>query len=173
MTKRELNGFFLITFMGLFCFGVITFNALGLWAQTAEESPQPVLSSEQLLEERRKLSSLVNEERRKKGLAPLAWDDTVADAAQVRAEELGTQFLHYRPKGRGSFLSVLEEFGIETSAAGELLSQGHINAQGVMEEWMSSEPDRDTILSERHERIGVGASYGPDGNLNWEMLFVN
>ncbi|MDR2460017.1 MAG: CAP domain-containing protein [Deltaproteobacteria bacterium] len=171
MTQRELNGLFLIVLVGLLCYGVISFNALSLWAQSTKRSPQPVLTSEQLLEERRKVNSIVNEEREKNRLAPLSWDDTLAAAAQKRAEELGILFDHNRPQG-GDFSSIFDEYGINTNAAAENIANGQISASQAMASWMSSDGHRRNILNSSYRRMGVGAAYGPNGRLNWVQLFI-
>ena len=54
---------------------------------------------------------LVNIEREKAGLAPLAMDAALSAAAQVRAQEIDVSVSHTRPDGTSCF-TVLKEFGI-------------------------------------------------------------
>ena len=70
-----------------------------------------------------KCYDLVNEERKKAGVAPLELDSTLTKAAQIRAKEIMQVFDHTRPDGN-NFRSLLEEMGYSSSYAGENISKG-------------------------------------------------
>ncbi|MDR1035576.1 MAG: CAP domain-containing protein [Deltaproteobacteria bacterium] len=120
--------------------------------------------------ERLRVLELVNQARQANGLMPLTWNDSLAQAAQVRAEELNTNFSHNRPQG-GDFKTILPQFGINASAWGENIAQGQPDAGSVMQSWMNSKGHRGNILDGNFGQMGVGAYQGPKG-VNWVQLFI-
>lgn len=113
---------------------------------------------------------LVNVERANAGLAPLAKNGAVCQAAEVRASEIGVSFSHTRPDGRSCF-TVFEEFGISYTACGENIALGHQTAEEVVRGWMNSPGHRANILNEDFEEIGVGVC-DVNGVLHWAQLFL-
>ena len=98
---------------------------------------------------------LVNEERKKAGLAPLKQNTALAKAAAKRAEEITENFSHTRPDGTLCF-SVFNEYDIDNWGGAENIAWGQSTPQAVMNTWMNSEGHRDNILSSYMTDIGVG-----------------
>lgn len=113
---------------------------------------------------------LVNVERANAGLAPLAKNGAVCQAAEVRASEIGVSFSHTRPDGRNCF-TVFEEFGISYTACGENIAAGHPTPEAVVQGWMNSPGHRANILNEDFEEIGVGVK-NVNGSMQWVQLFL-
>lgn len=114
---------------------------------------------------------LVNEERAKAGLQPLAVHTGATAAAQVRAVETEQSFSHTRPDG-SSFTTALTEQGVSYRSAGENIAWGQRTPQQVMEGWMNSSGHRANILSERFTAIGVGYYRSAAGVNYWTQLFI-
>lgn len=113
---------------------------------------------------------LVNIEREENGLSPLKYDETLQQAAQVRAEELVVYYDHTRPDGTSCF-TVLNDFNIPLSAAGENIAAGYSTPASVVEGWMDSPGHRANILG-NYKYLGVGIAYGGDYGTYWSQLFV-
>lgn len=85
---------------------------------------------------------LINEEREKRGIAPLTVNDELMDNAALRAEELNEYYSHTRPDGT-QFSTVIT---VPYKACGENLSSGGGNsfhsaddvAKRAVDGWMNS-----------------------------------
>jgi len=114
---------------------------------------------------------LVNIERENAGLAPLTLDETLCAAAQVRAEEIDTEFSHTRPDGSSCF-TVLKEMGISYRACGENIAKGSPTPERVVQGWMNSAGHRANILNENFTTIGVGVHEDAAGVMHWAQMFT-
>ena len=107
---------------------------------------------------------LVNEERKKAGVAPLELDSTLTKAAQIRAKEIMQVFDHTRPDGN-NFRSLLEEMGYSSSYAGENISKGTFEKpESAMMLWMNSKGHRENILNPDYKYLGVGSAFESESN---------
>ena len=111
---------------------------------------------------------IVNQRRAEVGLAPLKQNTTLQKAAQVRAKEVVEYFSHERTNGT-PFYTVLDEFSLEYSHAGENIALGQRTPEEVMTAWMNSEGHRNNILNPDYTEIGIG--YDPEQNA-WVQLFM-
>ena len=130
-----------------------------------EPSPEPTVTVSGLAGE---VINIVNAEREKVGLHSLKNNSAVANAAQVRAEELTVLFSHTRPNGSDCFTALS---GIALTAAGENIAYGQTTAQNVMSSWMSSEGHKSNILSADFTEIGIGC-YEKGGVIYWVQFFI-
>ena len=110
--------------------------------------------------------ALVNAERAKQGLAPLTYYSAAQSAADIRVQEIITQFSHTRPDGSSCF-TVLEELGIKYWMAGENIAYGQRSPEQVMQSWMKSEGHRANILKSDFNAIVVGYK-----DNRWVQLFL-
>ncbi len=95
---------------------------------------------------------LVNAERQKQGLAPYKQPSSEIQAyADLRANELTTQFSHLRPNGENSLKGVKN-----VSAVGENVAAGQTSAEQVVNEWMNSPDHRSNILSDKFTHMAIG-----------------
>lgn len=114
--------------------------------------------------------NLVNEERAKAGLSSVQPSETVAGAANVRAQEIVSNFSHTRPDGT-SFGTVLRQAGINYRGAGENIAYGQRTPEEVMDAWMNSSGHRANILNPNYTNIGIGY-YETNGVKYWVQLFT-
>ena len=116
-----------------------------------------------------KVVYLVNMEREKVGIAPLKMDNTLQKVADIRAEEIKTNYSHTRPNGE-SWRTVLDEYECKSSYTGENIYWGYdsINTpEKVVKGWMNSEGHRKNILNPNYHYIGVGYKTEINNENNW------
>ena len=104
----------------------------------------------------RALYLLVNEERTKRGLLPLTWNDRLAQVARLQSRDMWRRqyFAHVNPDGADPFAR-LHQAGISYLMAGENLALAPstpIAHQGLMD----SQEHKDNILSPDYGQIGIG-----------------
>lgn len=118
-------------------------QAIQITAAPAQEDAQRVLD-------------LMNEARAAADLPALTLDDTLCEAAAIRAAEIGEKFDHIRPDGT-AFYTVLREVGIRGGyrTLGENIARGQTTPEAVMEDWMNSPGHRANILSDAFTRVGI------------------
>lgn len=119
--------------------------------------------------------SLVNAARAEKGLSALTSDESLNNAAAVRADELNNLFSHTRPDGRNCF-SVLKDMGISYRTAAENIAIGQKTPQAVVNSWLSSPGHYANIMNENVTKIGVGVTKTNSGKYSgyaWVQLFTN
>ncbi len=114
---------------------------------------------------------LVNNERAKYGLQPLAQTDGLTAVARVRAKEIVASFSHTRPNGSSCFTAA-KEAGISYRAAGENIAYGYPSPEAVVNGWMNSEGHRKNILSPSFGKLGIGC-YQNGGVLYWTQFFTD
>jgi hypothetical protein len=121
----------------------------------------------------RSLMVLVNQERMAAGLPPLSMIASLQSAAGVRAQELHTLFSHTRPDGSSCF-SVLSQFGVSMSKAGENVAYGYERSSDVMNDWMNSPGHRSNILTSHFTHGGMGYDKAEEQyETGWCQLFIS
>ena len=132
-----------------------------------EEAPaaEDVFSPEELA-----VIALVNSEREKEGLPPLApVSGALREAARTRGREASEAFSHTRPDGR-SWSTALEDCGVSFRKAGENLAFGQPEPEEAVAAWMASEGHRANILG---DYTGTAVSCRRAGGaLYWAQLFI-
>ncbi|KPV55575.1 serine protease [Paenibacillus sp. A3] len=100
--------------------------------------------------------NLVNQERAKAGLQPLASDSALTAMALDKAKDMYNNgyFDHTSPT-YGSPFDMMRSYGIRYSYAGENIAKGQRSPQEVMNAWMNSDGHRKNILSPNFTKIGV------------------
>lgn len=138
--------------------------------ENVEEEKEETTEEQQSSSYQAEVTRLVNIERAKEGLPALTVNYTVQQAAQKRAEETKKSFSHTRPNGTSCF-TVLGEFGVKYSAAGENIAYGQRTPAEVVNAWMNSAGHRKNIMSSTFTQIGVGC-YESNGTIYWSQLFI-
>lgn len=110
---------------------------------------------------------LTNVERISQGLDPLSVFPALQQAANRRAAEVELLFSHDRPDG-SPFHTVLAEFDLDYSTAGENIAIGQTSPGEVVTDWMNSPGHRENILTGAF--VHGGMSCRGDG---WEQLFLS
>ena len=112
----------------------------------------------------------VNILRDKKGLNEVILDDTVQEAAQIRAEECTEKFSHTRPDGSDCFTALDEAGWPEDTHAAENIAQGQQTALQVVNSWYHSSGHKHNMLHAKNNYIGVGIS-GSGYSTTWSQFF--
>jgi uncharacterized protein YkwD len=117
--------------------------------------------------------SIVNDERRKRGLRPLRHDDRLRRSARAHSDDMAARgyFAHVAPDGR-SPVDLMREHGYPAPAA-ENIARGQPDPPQVMMTWMNSLGHRANIMQPTVRAIGVGVHHGPGGpwwtqHFGWE-----
>lgn len=107
------------------------------------------------------LSTLANEDRAKNGAGALVYDPLLAEAAQLKAEDMATKgyFAHVDPSGHAPWYW-LDTVGYQYSYAGENLAVDFLDSEDVEEAWMNSPTHRANIVKPQYSRIGIGTAEG-------------
>lgn len=115
---------------------------------------------------------IVNEERAKRGLAPLSFDSELQKAANKRVAEAAIYFSHDRAcKNTANNDSCFEVYPINRGGYyGENVAVGSRTPSDVMENWMNSEGHRQNILDSRFKYIGISC-YATNGGYVWVQAF--
>lgn len=114
---------------------------------------------------------LINAERAKNGLGALTMNTNAQKAAQVRANEIVSQFSHTRPNGQSCF-TALKEFNVSYSTAGENIAYGQPDAKSVVNAWMNSSGHRANILKGSFKQTGIGVYKDSKGVYYWTQMFI-
>jgi len=115
---------------------------------------------------------LVNEERAKEGLLPLALHPNLGLIAQLRAVELEEHYSHSRPDG-SNWRTHFDDIPVTgQNASGENIARGQTTPAAVMNSWMNSEGHRNNIMNPIYTHLSVGAHVDAQGRINWVQLFV-
>ncbi|MCC3770594.1 CAP domain-containing protein [Streptomyces sp. UNOC14_S4] len=107
--------------------------------------------------------ALVNEERAKAGVRPLAASPRLAALAQAFSDDMARRgfFAHTDPDGRSPWDRAARR-GIE-NLGGENIARGQPDARAVMEAWMNSSGHRANILNGDYRTLGIGINSGAGG----------
>jgi uncharacterized protein YkwD len=115
------------------------------------------------------LVDLVNAQRAKSGLAPVAWHDQVAAAAQAHSADMAAMNRMSHTGSDGSNAGDrLHRAGFTWQSWGENIAAGLNSNEAVFDAWMASPDHRRQILGS-YTYIGDGAVAAGDGTVYWTM----
>jgi uncharacterized YkwD family protein/spore coat assembly protein SafA len=116
---------------------------------------------------------LVNVERAKVGLPGLKANWQVCRVARYKSQDMINKnyFSHNSPT-YGSPFTMMQNFGVNFSAAGENIAYGQRTPAEVMVSWMNSPGHRSNILSPTYSEIGVGLAKNSSGTCYWTQQFI-
>ena len=143
---------------------------LSLVAVTAHPAAAAEPAAPELLA---RVVELTNLERQQAGLAPLAPNPNLAQAAQGYADVLafGDCFAHTCGPVP-DFAQRLGDAGYAGwTALGENIAAGQPSPEDVVAAWMASPGHRANILNPAYTEIGVGAAVGGPYGRNWTQEF--
>lgn len=113
---------------------------------------------------------LVNVERTKVGLPALKYDWELARVAEHKSQDMhDKKYFDHNSPTYGSPFTMMKNYGIKYTAAGENIAKGQTTAEQVVNAWMNSEGHRANILNKNFTHIGVG--YVADGHY-WTQMFI-
>lgn len=108
-----------------------------------------------------KLYQLTNQEREKYNLPKLKYNQTLAEAARIKAQDMFNKdyWAHYSPDGLSPWNFILQA-GYRYQYAGENLAKNFLFSQDVVKAWMNSPTHRDNILKKEYTDIGFAVVNG-------------
>ncbi len=126
-------------------------------ATTTEENKLCVGLAKEIYEE-------TNKERISAGLPELVWSDELAEAADIRAEEIIGTFSHVRPDGTKCY-------ALGDRIHGENIARGpHASGAEFVQHWMDSPGHRENILRKEFTMMGVGTRYTEMGDTGVQIF---
>ena len=116
---------------------------------------------------------MVNNERAKVGLSPLALNLQLSTMARSKSQDMIDKgyFSHQSPT-YGSPFDMMKSFGFTYMSAGENIAEGQSTAIEIMTSWMNSPGHKANILSNNYSEIGVGLAIKTDGTCYWTQDFI-
>jgi len=119
-----------------------------------------------------RLAALVNAERAKEGLKPLAWDDRLAAVALGHCEDMrDNHFFGHESKRTGKAADRAARARIPNRGVAENLARGRTIAI-CHSALMTSKPHRENILNPDFTHIGVGLLRCDDGRMLCTQVFM-
>ncbi len=108
-----------------------------------------------------KLYQLTNQEREKNGLTDLSYNEKLAAAAKLKAEDMFSKnyWAHYAPTGTTPWDFILAS-GYKYEYAGENLAKNFLFSNGVVDAWMKSPTHRENVLRKEYSEVGFAVVNG-------------
>ena len=125
----------------------------------------------------RRAFDLINRERQRRGLSPLAWDGGLVRLARYHSQNMA----------RGGYLSHVDRDGLDLKGRAQALglhgwstlgeniayNQGYDDPTGfAVERWMVSEKHRENALSGEYTHAAVGIARASDGTYYFTQVFM-
>lgn len=120
-----------------------------------------------------KVVDLVNKIRVQNGLQLLANNWQLERVARYKSTDmLNKNYFSHTSPTYGSPFTMMQNFGIKFSSAGENIAMGQRTPEEVMNDWMNSPGHRANILSPSYNQIGVGLAKDSNGRIYWTQMFI-
>ena len=125
----------------------------------------------------RRAFDLINRERQRRGLSPLAWDGNLVRLARYHSQNMA----------RGGYLSHVDRDGLDLKGRAQVLglhgwstlgeniayNQGYDDPTAfAVERWMVSEKHRENALSSEYTHAAVGIARASDGTYYFTQVFM-
>lgn len=146
-------------------------------APAAARSYAPVAAAVAATGDERRAFDLINMERQRRGLRPLAWDGGLVRLARYHSQNMA----------RGGFLSHVDRDGLDLKGRAQVLglhgwstlgeniayNQGYSDPTGfAVERWMVSEKHRENALNSDYTHAAVGIARASDGTYYFTQVFM-
>ncbi len=121
----------------------------------------------------KKVVELTNKERTERGLKPLKLSEELTTVARAKSKDMrdNNYFDHTSPT-YGSPFTMMTDFGIDYTAAGENIAAGQKTPAEVVEDWMKSKGHRENILNSQYTHIAIGYVEGGEYGHYWTQHFI-
>ena len=143
-------------------------------APEPQPTPEPQQPQVNPADYKAQVVAIINQERANAGLGSVSQNASLDAVAQIRAQEIAQSFSHTRPDGTNCF-TILDQYGIPNSTAGENIAAGYGTPEEVMTGWMNSDGHRANILNGSFGQVGIGYYTDPNGvyGTYWVQMFTN
>lgn len=112
----------------------------------------------------------INAERSQRGMAPLAPDPRLSDAALAHACDSAARNRMGHQGSDGSDLGDrVQRHGYRYRAIAENVAAGYPDPAAVVQGWMNSSGHRRNILTRNARDMGLGLATARDGTLHWVL----
>ena len=116
--------------------------------------------------------NLLNNDRARYNLPPLAIDPALCRIARIKAEDMrDNQYFAHTSPTYGDVRQMLTEFGYAYSAASENIAH-HATIEKAQAAFLSSPGHRKNILSSVYTRVGIGAAADENGFIYLTQIFA-
>jgi uncharacterized protein YkwD len=135
--------------------------------------PNPVESYSATGQYINEVIDLVNAERAKENISPLAADSILMKAALYKCKDIGStgKFSH-KSSTYGEAYVLMDLFNIDYAAWGENIAVGQRTPQDVVNAWMNSPGHKKNIMKPEYEYIGVGYLEDKNFGVIWAQEFI-
>ncbi len=119
------------------------------------------------------LLTLVNQERQREGLTPLAENTKLDQAAFLKAQDMisNDYFAHYSPQGTSPWYW-FDQAGYYYQYAGENLAMNFFDSQEAVTAWMNSPLHRENILNKNYTETGIAVIKSKTPNSDEEKIIL-
>lgn len=115
---------------------------------------------------------LINDIRRERDLAPLAFSSELAAAAHAHSVDMAATGVMGHSGSNGSSPGRrITEAGYVWHMFGEVAAEGHRTPEGVLAAWMRSPTHQAVIVLPEFREFGSGLAYAADGRPYWTVNF--
>lgn len=122
--------------------------------------PRAALAAGQGVAPGKVLFQSANHERAARGLAPLKWNDALAEAAGQHARRMAeANTLSHQLPGEPALAERATRAGARFSALAENVAEGP-SAQDIHRQWMNSPPHRANLLDPQLDSVGIAVAEG-------------
>lgn len=137
-----------------------------------------ILSHSKLSE--KEMLALVNVERKKKGMEPMVWKESLANAARYHAYDMGSQdyFSHDSQDRKGDKLievagtfKRIRKFHKTSFANSENIAAGNETAESTYSQWYRSPGHYDNMFNKSSKEVGIGVVYVPGSTYGYYWVF--
>ena len=146
-------------------------------APAAVRSYVPATAAAAATGDERRAFDLVNAERQRRGLRPLAWDDGLTRLARYHSQNMA----------RGNYLSHVDRDGLDLKARAQVVGLHNWKTLGeniaynqgfddptafAVERWMISQKHRENAMNGEYTHAAVGVARASDGTYYFTQVFM-
>ena len=119
-----------------------------------------------------KLLNLLNEDRARNGLPPLALDPELSQLAKLKSRDMNSNhYVSHESPTFGNAVQMLDTFHYDYNSVGENIAH-HATVEKAEAAFMSSDGHRRNILGSQWDKVGIGIAYDENGNVYVTQLFA-
>lgn len=124
--------------------------------------------------------NLVNAERKAKGMGPLVWKESLANAARYHANDMATQdYFNHSSKDRknGKLVNAagtfdrIRQFHTSSFANSENIAAGNESAKSTYIQWYESPGHYENMFNPSSQNVGIGVCYDPSSTFGYYWVF--
>jgi len=128
----------------------------------------------------KEMLALVNAERKKKGMGPLVWKESLANAARYHAYDMGSQdyFSHDSQDRKGEKLievggtfNRIRKFHTTSFANSENIAAGNETAVSTYSQWYHSPGHYANMFNKSSKEVGIGVVHVPGSSYGYYWVF--